>query len=209
MTEEPTRGISRRTLAKGVAWSVPAVAVASAVPAFAASPPEPPPVNLTGRSCKIPGGSANGEWNDGSVYETVLTNTTGTAQVFEITGFRRGTASQDGDQVAVVKLSTLPASVACCTNLVNPAGTFTVPANSTGTYAFVTRNWGSSGSGALVVEFEIDGIPQPDATGSDGALNPIPNCNGQGGSCALTEVQKACIMNAVVPSCNPANAACS
>ncbi|YAL84383.1 hypothetical protein ACMYYO_06135 [Dermacoccaceae bacterium W4C1] len=33
-----TSGVSRRTLAKGAAWSVPTVAVASAAPAFASSP---------------------------------------------------------------------------------------------------------------------------------------------------------------------------
>lgn len=32
--------ISRRTLAKGVAWSVPAVALASAAPSYAASGPQ-------------------------------------------------------------------------------------------------------------------------------------------------------------------------
>ncbi len=42
MTEETKGGISRRTLAKGMAWSIPAVAVASTVPAYAASPPPPP-----------------------------------------------------------------------------------------------------------------------------------------------------------------------
>lgn len=40
--EEDTRpGISRRVLAKGAAWTVPAVAVAAAAPALAASPPPP------------------------------------------------------------------------------------------------------------------------------------------------------------------------
>lgn len=207
MTEETNRGISRRTLAKGMAWSVPAVVVASAVPAYAASPVVPPPVKLTGRSCKIPGGSVSSDWKDGAVYETVLTNTTNTPQTFKITSFQRGSVSQPGSQVAVVKLSSAPNSVGCCTNLVS-AGTFTVPANSTGTYVFVTRDWGSSGSGTLTVGFEIDGNAQPNATGSDGALNPIPNCNGNGGSCDLTNAQKACIMQAVVTECNP-GAGCS
>ena len=39
MTEDTTKlGVSRRTLAKGAAWSVPAVAVAGAAPAYAVSP---------------------------------------------------------------------------------------------------------------------------------------------------------------------------
>lgn len=38
MTEKNSTGISRRTLAKGVAWTVPAVAVSAAAPAYASSP---------------------------------------------------------------------------------------------------------------------------------------------------------------------------
>ena len=39
MSTETSPRIQRRTLAKGVAWSVPAIAVSSAIPAFAASGP--------------------------------------------------------------------------------------------------------------------------------------------------------------------------
>lgn len=38
-----TFGVSRRTLAKGAAWSVPAAAVVAAAPHVSASPPPPPP----------------------------------------------------------------------------------------------------------------------------------------------------------------------
>ena len=38
MSEDTTKlGVTRRTLAKGAAWSVPAVAVAAAAPAYAAA----------------------------------------------------------------------------------------------------------------------------------------------------------------------------
>lgn len=47
-------GISRRTVAKGIAWSVPAVAVATAVPAYAVSPI--PPISFDGTGCKDPSG---------------------------------------------------------------------------------------------------------------------------------------------------------
>ena len=46
---------SRRTLARGVAWSVPVVAVATAAPAFAVSRVPPRPVFLG--ACKFPGNS--------------------------------------------------------------------------------------------------------------------------------------------------------
>lgn len=48
--------LGRRTVAKGMAWSVPAVVVATAAPAFAAS--GNPPDTLVGAACKLPGNSA-------------------------------------------------------------------------------------------------------------------------------------------------------
>ena len=43
MAFDPAAPINRRTVTKGIAWSVPAVAIAGAAPAFAVSPPPPPP----------------------------------------------------------------------------------------------------------------------------------------------------------------------
>jgi hypothetical protein len=56
---QPTSGVSRRTLSKGVAWAVPAVAVVAASPAYAAS--GSPPDVAVGVACKLPGGSANAQ----------------------------------------------------------------------------------------------------------------------------------------------------
>lgn len=55
MTEQNQSGISRRTLAKGAAWSVPAVAVAAAAPAYAVSTFIT--VTQAGGACKQPGDS--------------------------------------------------------------------------------------------------------------------------------------------------------
>lgn len=55
--EEPKPGISRRTVAKAMAWSVPAVALAVPAPAYAAS--GNPPQVAVGVGCKLPGASAN------------------------------------------------------------------------------------------------------------------------------------------------------
>jgi hypothetical protein len=49
-------GISRRTVVKGAAWSVPAIAVAGAAPAMAVSGGL---VSFTGQACKLPGNSTN------------------------------------------------------------------------------------------------------------------------------------------------------
>jgi len=53
--------ISRRSVAKGAAWSVPVVAVGAATPASAASLCEPT-FSVTGESCKCPGQSTNIGW---------------------------------------------------------------------------------------------------------------------------------------------------
>lgn len=49
------RGIRRRSVAKGAAWAVPAIAVSTSAPAYAAS--GPPPTVLVGVPCKLPGAS--------------------------------------------------------------------------------------------------------------------------------------------------------
>lgn len=58
MAFDPAAPINRRTVTKGIAWSVPAVAVAGAAPAFAASPSNcvgAACVTLSGNVCKHPG----------------------------------------------------------------------------------------------------------------------------------------------------------
>ncbi len=50
--EEPKPGVSRRTVAKAMAWSVPAIALAVPTPAYAASPGF---LTVTGDGCKLPG----------------------------------------------------------------------------------------------------------------------------------------------------------
>ena len=66
--------VSRRAVAKGLAWSVPAVVTARAAPALAASsePPQawPAPAASSGSSCA-------GVFVKGYVFEVTLTNTTG------------------------------------------------------------------------------------------------------------------------------------
>ncbi|MGD8215861.1 hypothetical protein [Aestuariimicrobium sp. Y1814] len=195
--QNPRPGISRRTVATGIAWSVPAVAIATASPAMAVSP-GPGTVTLTGHSCKLPGNAA-APYTDGSVYTATISNTTAQSLDFEITSFTRGAATQPGANIAVVKLSSLPAGP-CCVNLGNE---FTVPANSSGTYAFVTQDWGSSGSGGLVVGYNVNNVTQTPATGGDGGNGPIPGNCGSGGSCSLTSAQEACIEAAIgVPGCS-------
>lgn len=55
-TRTPDRSVSRRTLAKGAAWSVPTVALAATAPALANSIQVPPRFKFEG-ACKSPGSS--------------------------------------------------------------------------------------------------------------------------------------------------------
>lgn len=85
MTEDTTKaGVSRRTLAKGAAWSVPAVAVAAAAPAYASSIPEPE-IEF-GKACGNTGATKKGCGNEKSLQVPLtLSNPTGSDIVFQVT----------------------------------------------------------------------------------------------------------------------------
>ena len=68
------KNISRRTVTAGMAWSVPAVAVASAAPAFAAST-VCPSTKVTGDAVKYPGKSSFGT-KQAYGFPLEITNTT-------------------------------------------------------------------------------------------------------------------------------------
>ena len=75
MTEQrEDRRISRRTIAKGAAWAIPAVPLVVATPAYAASGGGPS-VDL-GDACKLPGNSCGNVFVKGYVFEVSITNTT-------------------------------------------------------------------------------------------------------------------------------------
>lgn len=73
--QAPQPAVSRRAVAKGVAWSVPAVVIARAAPALAAS--SGAPAGVVGDGCKLSGSSCAGVFVKGYVFEVTLTNTTG------------------------------------------------------------------------------------------------------------------------------------
>jgi hypothetical protein len=58
--EEKKSGVSRRTVAKAMAWSVPAIALAAPAPAYAASCI--PVITFGPSSCKCPGQSTGDPW---------------------------------------------------------------------------------------------------------------------------------------------------
>jgi hypothetical protein len=73
--EEPKTGVTRRTVAKAMAWSVPAVALAVPAPAYAAS--GGPPTIQVGDACKLPGNSCGNVFVKGYVFDVTISNNTG------------------------------------------------------------------------------------------------------------------------------------
>src|SRR5690606_16590212 len=87
MTEQrEDRRISRRTIAKGAAWAIPAVPLVVATPAYAASGGGPS-VTL-GDACKLPGNSCGNVFVKGYIFDAeVCNNTDKPLYLFNETGF--------------------------------------------------------------------------------------------------------------------------
>lgn len=84
-------GVSRRTVAKGVAWAVPAIAVASVAPMVAASVIVPPPPTFDWtHGCATTGNQNEGcaGVSKGFQVQFTLTNQTGADLVFVVTDAR-------------------------------------------------------------------------------------------------------------------------
>jgi len=73
--EQPEQtGVSRRTVAKAMAWAVPAIAIAAPAPAFAAASPIIT-VSQAGPACKLPGNSCASEgYNKGYLQALEICN---------------------------------------------------------------------------------------------------------------------------------------
>ena len=111
-------GSNRRTVVKGAAWAVPAVAVAAAAPALAASP-KCLTAQFLGDSCKQPG-SGN---NFGYRLEICFTNNCATSVTLDVTQVAANTGnpvvlavSQDPITIAPGATVCLPNDVLYCSN---------------------------------------------------------------------------------------------
>ena len=129
---EKPGGVSRRTVTKGMAWAVPAIAIAAPVPAFAAA--SEGPLTLEGTGCKLPG-------NSNATYKGYAFNLTAQNPRSDVAGcVRINTVTLNGEslgQRTVVNLAT-----GQCAVLGNP---FCVPPNTTlSDLAIVTANAASS-----------------------------------------------------------------
>jgi hypothetical protein len=171
--EEPKPGISRRTVAKGLAWSVPAIALAVPTPAYAVA--SPGFITLTGDGCKLPGNAT--DIFKGYAFEGTINNPTNTDVTVSITDITlRG---EDLGAVTVVNLETCEAL----------GSTFVVEGNTTDLrIAIVTQNAASSANGQLILTYTVDNVPDATSVQAD-AAPPIV-----GGSCSTFSAdEKDCI----------------
>ena len=128
-TSDANSGISRRTVVAGTAWAVPAIVVASAAPAIAASGP----VILTGRACM------GGEPNDFDYYLEVILNNTGS-----------GTANQFCFTQIVFLGVTIP---------LNPPQCYLLGAGSEQTVTLTINDQTVSGNGSATLSYTIGSTP--------------------------------------------------
>jgi hypothetical protein len=181
MTEaQGNGGLSRRTVVKAAAWSIPVMAIGSNAPAFALSPI----FTLTGLGCKLPGNS--NDLYKGYAFGVTLNNPTQQEIKVTITSLTLNTTNL-GD-VLFVQTSKTNAST-CATIGLN---TFTLQPGQTLTdVVALTENAANSANGTLTVSYTVD--PASAGGGNVSAsVNAAPPING--GSCRdFTQQQKQCL----------------
>lgn len=169
--------ITRRTVAKGVAWSAPVIAVTAAAPMASASG-EPVVIdfeNSTG--CKIPGASANLLCYDkGYVLFATINNTTAQTAAVQINSITVGGVVQ-----CLVGITDI--NVNCGTKLAGNA--FTIPAGGTRRIAVFSNASDDSASTTVSVNFTytLGGSPVTTSQDSQADVGGSPWVGRNGGSC--------------------------
>ena len=180
-------GLSRRTVVKAAAWSVPIMAIGSNAPAMAASPI----FELTGAACKLPGNSQD-------VYKGYAFGVTATNPYnCEITVTIQ-TLSIDGTDLGdVLIVQTDPANANVCDAF--PVNTLTIPANDSLTDLVVlTENAANSQQGTLSATYLVEGDCIPGGSESSSGTAPVTPPI-QGAVCDdFTQEQKDCLENFVI-----------
>jgi hypothetical protein len=121
-TQGAPKNVSRRRVVAGAAWSVPAVMVASAAPAVAASPGF---LSFTGEACKLPGNAT--DTYKGYVFELVANNISGPQPEDAVTVITSVTINgvPETDYAVVVKTNAGTCSCGGCGT--DPAKEFCTP----------------------------------------------------------------------------------
>lgn len=188
-----TEKIHRRTLAKGIAWSVPAVAIASPVHAFAASPMPPDgPIRFTGKACKLPGSSS--QFKHGYVYDMLLVNEPGPNPLDARIVINSVVVGGYVQRYVAFKFpnNDEPGKTGTCSSCVpdSPPGqapiVLNAPEDTTHRVLLYSSNAGNSANLTVTVHYTVydcEGACEPEqfTAGSVGSTNPI--IEGGGGSC--------------------------
>jgi hypothetical protein len=181
----PKQGISRRTVVRGTAWAAPAVAIATAVPAYAGA--SQGTLYVSGAGCKLPGNSS--DTFKGYAFLLSAQNTTATTQIVKILS-----VTLDGTDLGATKIINLDT----CTQI--SAGSLFIlgPNTSLPNLVLLTQNFVNSQNGSLVVTYQVStdgGATFGPSQTTGGTVSAPPT---QGNSCtSFTPSQKTCILNFV------------
>ena len=135
----PAPGVSRRTLARGAAWSVPAVAVAAAAPAYAASGAIE--ISTVYTSCKH-SGEGNNDYPKAYHIQFVIANPSSAPVTFTLPGL----VLLDLDDSASSNPACVPGSG---DSTAGQSLTVTVPANTAG-YHVVVHYYSNNSANVLI-----------------------------------------------------------
>ena len=138
------RGITRRSVATGLAWASPVIAIAAAAPAMATSGPQP--VVVPGSACKLPGSSCD-PLVKGYLFQFTVSNPS-PVPVWLYTGGTYGPTITDDSPI--LDLTYEKARVGGI--LYNPGQHIPIPANTT---AIVYLNAGVSANSQNVQDITI------------------------------------------------------
>jgi hypothetical protein len=191
-TQGAPKNISRRRVVAGAAWSVPAVMVASAAPAVAASKG---PLEFTGGACKLPG-NAN-EIFKGYVFELIGTNTLGPDPLDAVTvisNVRVNGQLVTGFQVRVMETLRNGSEIGACTCGTCTPGTvcnsFCTPENSTQRILVYTNTQENSRNTSFSLDYQRYECSTCTPVGplthiaTPGTVDTPPDTSG-GGSCDI------------------------
>jgi hypothetical protein len=172
----PPGGVSRRTVTRAMAWAVPVIAVAAAVPAYAASRPI---LQATGAACKLPG--ASGNLYKGYAIGFTADNPYNVPLVITIDSIILNGTSLGGTQII---------NLNGCVKLGD--GTFLIPANTRySNLVLLTKDSVNSQAGTLTVTYSIVGGPGGTVVAS-ATVDAVPPI--QGGECTdFSPADKNCI----------------
>lgn len=153
-----TRGIDRRTLVKGAAWSVPLIAVGPALPALALTTPVT--ITAEGQACKLPGNSTP-PLDKGYVFGVRVDNALDQPIQLRVIALRQRGVSKTylGAQIAP---NTIQTAEGCatrpdeCVVYLPGAGNLTQPIPAKGCLAAAAfaEDFTNSGSGVVEIDYE-------------------------------------------------------